>query len=83
MGGAVYEFFADQWISSEDRSRTRRVREPITGEAAMMLRPPLVFPRPSRRHVAAAAAAVSVKLPTLKQRPITQQAPRRKKTDLL
>ncbi|MFB8786877.1 hypothetical protein, partial [Pasteurella multocida] len=56
VGGAVYEFFADQWIAPEDRSRTRRAREPITGEAAMMLRPPLVFPRPTRRHAAAAGA---------------------------
>ena len=76
MGGAVYEFFADQWISANDRSRTKRVREPITGETAMMLRPPIAFPRPTRRHA-------PVKLPTLKPRPATQQAPRRKKTNLL
>ena len=69
MGGAVYEFFADQYMSSKERAQTRRIREPTTGEAVMMSKQSSLLPRLKRRQE-------SVKPPAIKTRPSTQQVPR-------
>jgi hypothetical protein len=36
VGGAVYELLVDQSVTARERRRTRRVREPITGESKLM-----------------------------------------------
>ncbi|CAF0837935.1 unnamed protein product [Rotaria sordida] len=67
VGGAVYELLAEQWTSSRERARTKRIREPVTGETVLISRQQTVLPRRTRRDI-------SVKLPTLKSRPTTQRS---------
>ncbi|CAF5187455.1 unnamed protein product, partial [Rotaria magnacalcarata] len=72
VGGAVYELLASQWISPRERKRTKCVREPVTGETVLMSRQKTFLPRQPRRDM-------SVKLPTVKPRPTTQQSILRKR----
>ena len=62
-GGTVYELLANQWIPSREHSRTKRIREPVTGETALMLRQQTVLSSKTRPEM-------DVKLPTRKSRPI-------------
>lgn len=71
VGGAVYELAADQWVPPRERPRTRRIREPVTGESVLMSRQPSLLTRRSRREMTAK--------PILKSRPATQQSILRKR----
>ncbi|CAF4441544.1 unnamed protein product [Rotaria socialis] len=72
VGGAVYELLANQWIPPRERKRTKCVREPVTGETVLMSRQKTFLPRQPHRDM-------SVKLPTVKPRPTTQQSILRKR----
>jgi hypothetical protein len=72
VGGAVYELLVNKWVPPRERPRTKRVREPVTGETVLMSKQPTPLPRRPRRDM-------SVKLPSLKSRPNTQQSIRRKR----
>lgn len=71
VGGAVYELAADQWVIPRERPRTKRIREPVTGEDVLMSRKPTLLSRRSRREM-------TLK-PILKSRPVTQQSILRKR----
>lgn len=72
VGGAVYEFAADQWVPPRERPRTRRVRERVTGEAVLMSKQQTLLPRRPRRDM-------SVKPPTLPPRPATHYSTLRRR----
>lgn len=72
VGGAVYELLADQCTPPRERPRTKRVREPVTGETILMSRQVTFLPRQPRQDT-------NIKLPTLRNRPATQQSILRKR----
>ncbi|CAF3433421.1 unnamed protein product [Rotaria sp. Silwood1] len=72
VGGAVYELLAEQWTSPRDRARTKRIREPVTGETVLMSRQQTLLPRRARRDM-------SIKIPTHRSRPTTQRSILRKR----